>query len=53
MKLAGVPGMILGPVLCLVLLDLLSSGLLEPALADLRLASADLFALFQNGDQKR
>ena len=53
MKLAGVPGMILGPVLCLVLLDLLSSGLLEPALALLRLASADLFALFQNGDQKR
>lgn len=49
MKLAGVPGMILGPVLCLILLDLAGSGLLEPTLADLRLAARDLSALLWSG----
>ncbi len=45
MRLAGVLGMILGPVLCLVLLNILRSGVLDNTLRDLRAAFRDLSAL--------
>jgi len=47
MKLAGVPGMVLGPVLCLVLLNVYRSGVLDNTLSDLRLACRDVAALLQ------
>lgn len=47
MKVAGVLGMILGPVVCLVGLSLVRSGVLDRSLADLRLAAADLSALLR------
>lgn len=52
MKLAGVPGMILGPVLCLVVLNLIRSGVLDRSLADLRLAFSDVSAILQGGVPK-
>lgn len=45
MRLGGVPGMILGPILCLVGLSLYRSGVLDNALADLRLAGRDISAI--------
>ena len=51
MKLYGVAGMILGPVLCLVVLNLIRSGVLDRSLADLRLAAADISALLRGGEQ--
>lgn len=50
MKLAGVAGMILGPVLCLVALNLCRSGVLDRSLADLRLAGRDISAILRSGD---
>ena len=52
MKLAGVPGMILGPVLCLVALNLVRSGVLDRSLTDLRLAGGDISAILRGGDQE-
>lgn len=52
MKLAGVAGMILGPVLCLVALNLCRSGVLDRSLADLRLAGRDISAILRGGDPK-
>lgn len=49
MKLAGVAGMILGPVLCLVALNLCRSGVLERSLSDLRLAGNDISAILRGG----
>ena len=51
MKLYGVAGMILGPVLCLVVLNLIRSGVLDRSLADLRLAATDISAILRGGDQ--
>ena len=51
MKLYGVAGMILGPVLCLVVLNLIRSGVLDRSLADLRLAAADISAILRGGEQ--
>lgn len=51
MKLYGVPGMILGPVLCLVVLNLLHSGVLDRSLSDLRLAARDISAILRGGDE--
>ena len=51
MRLAGVPGMILGPVLCLVVLNVCRSGILDPALADVKLAVSDLGAILKGGEQ--
>lgn len=48
MKLAGVAGMILGPVLCLVALNLCRSGVLDRSLADLRAAFWDISAILKN-----
>jgi predicted PurR-regulated permease PerM len=47
MKLRGVAGMILGPILCLVALNLIRSGVLDRSLADLRLAVGDLSAILR------
>lgn len=49
MKLAGVAGMILGPVLCLVALNLFRSGVLDRSLSDLRLAGGDISAILRGG----
>lgn len=49
MKLRGVVGMILGPILCLVALNLIRSGVLDRSLADLRLAAGDLSAILRGG----
>lgn len=50
MKIAGVAGMILGPVLCLVALNLWRSGVLDRSLSDLRLAGSDISAILRGGD---
>lgn len=50
MKLAGVPGMILGPIVTLVALNLLGLGVLEGTRADLRMAWADLRAILRRRD---
>ncbi len=51
MKAAGVMGMVLGPVLCLVVLNICRSGVLDRSLADLRLAYRDLSAVLSGGDR--
>jgi sporulation integral membrane protein YtvI len=48
MKLGGVAGMLLGPILTLVVRDLCQSGVLDGALADLRRARKDLKSLFRS-----
>lgn len=48
MKLGGVVGMVLGPVICLVLLNIARGGLFDNTLADLRLALRDLMAIFRD-----
>ena len=50
MKVGGVAGMILGPVLCLVALNLVRSGVLDRSLADLRTAFWDISAILRNGE---
>lgn len=49
MQVAGVAGMILGPVLCLVVLNILRSGILDNVTADLRMAASDISALLKGG----
>ena len=49
MKVGGVAGMILGPVLCLVVLNLCRSGVLDRSLSDLRLAGRDISAILGAG----
>ena len=51
MKLAGVPGMILGPVVCLVVRNVVRSGVMDDALADLRLSGRDLTAILKGGGE--
>lgn len=53
MRLAGVTGMILGPVLCLVVLNILRSGILDNVTADIRLAAGDISALLKGGSPDR
>ena len=50
MKLAGVAGMILGPVLCLVIRNVGQSGVLDRTKRDLKLAVADTAAILRSGD---
>ena len=45
MKAAGVLGMVLGPVLCLVALDVCRSGVLDNTMADIKLACRDAAAI--------
>lgn len=52
MQVGGVPGMILGPVLCLVALNLIRSGVLDRSLCDLRLAGSDISAILHSGGPK-
>lgn len=47
MKLAGVLGMVLGPVLCLVVLNIARAGVFDNILADLRLAAGDISAILR------
>lgn len=48
MRLAGVPGMILGPVTCMVVVNICRLGVFDGAISDLRLAVRDLSALLKN-----
>lgn len=52
MRLGGVLGMILGPVVCLVALSILHGGVLDSTLADLRLAMTDIIAILKGGKGK-
>lgn len=52
MRVAGVAGMILGPILTLVALNLLGLGLLDGTKADLQLAVEDGLAILQGGKKK-
>jgi len=51
MRMGGVPGMILGPILCLVFLNIYRSGLFEGAADDLKLAAQDIGSLL--GDRPK
>lgn len=48
MRLAGILGMILGPILCLIFLNICKSGVFDGALADLKMAVSDIRALLNN-----
>jgi len=50
MKLAGVLGMVLGPVICLVVLNVGRSGAFDNVLADLREAAGDISAILRPRD---
>ena len=52
MRVAGVAGMILGPILTLVVLNLLGLGLLNGTKADVRLAIEDGLAILRDGRKK-
>ena len=52
MRLAGVLGMILGPVALVVLLNIGKSGVFDNLIADLSLAAADLAVLLQPGERR-
>lgn len=53
MKVANVWGMILGPVVCLVVRNVIRSGVLDDALRDLRLAVRDIAAILRGGGENR
>lgn len=53
MRLAGVAGMILGPIVTLVVLNLLGLGLLDGTKADLRLALEDTAAILRGGAERK
>lgn len=48
MRLWGVPGMILAPVVCLVALNIYRSGVFDNTVADLKLAAGDISAILKN-----
>ncbi|MPM02748.1 hypothetical protein SDC9_49003 [bioreactor metagenome] len=48
MRLAGVLGMVLGPILCLIFLNICTSGVFDGLLSDLRLATRDMVAFLHN-----
>ena len=52
MKVGGVTGMILGPVLCLVVINVCRAGVLDHFLGDVKLAAADLSAILKSGQSK-
>ncbi len=51
MQIAGVGGMILGPVVCLILLNIYKLGVLHNLMNDLRMAISDLSALLKSTPQ--
>lgn len=53
MRLAGVLGMILGPVVVLVVINIGKSGVFDGVLADLSLAAGDISALLKGGSVPR
>lgn len=53
MKLGGVLGMIVGPLLLLVLINLAKLGIFRPVAGDLKLAVADISALLKGGGPDR
>ena len=53
MRLAGVLGMILGPVLCLVLINVCRTGIFDGLLGDLRLAVRDTAAILNSHPARR
>lgn len=53
MKLGGVLGMILGPVLCLVALNIWKTGAFDGVIADLKLAARDISALLSGEGPER
>ena len=48
MQVAGVGGMIFGPVLCMVVINICKLGVLDGIAADLRMAAGDISALLKN-----
>ncbi|SBW11370.1 conserved membrane hypothetical protein [uncultured Eubacteriales bacterium] len=48
MQVAGVGGMIFGPMLCLIFLNIYRLGIFDGSITDLRLAATDVSALLQN-----
>jgi len=56
MKLGGVLGMVVGPLLLLVCINLAKLGIFRPVLDDLSLAAADISAILRSGrkpDEKK
>lgn len=53
MRMGGVAGMVLGPILTLVLLNLLGLGLLDGVKADLRLAAEDTAAILRGSANEK
>jgi sporulation integral membrane protein YtvI len=51
MKSGGVAGMILGPILVLVLLNLVRSGIFDSLFRDIRMAGRDIAALMATGNK--
>jgi predicted PurR-regulated permease PerM len=49
MKMGGVLGMVLGPLLLLVFLNLAKLGIFRPVMDDIRLAAIDVYALLKSG----
>ena len=52
MRLAGVAGMIFGPMIILVFLNLVKLGIFHPAASDLRMAAADVRAILKESHHK-
>ena len=52
MRIAGVLGMILGPILCLVVIGVGRSGFFDGLAADVRLAAADLLAILRDREER-
>ncbi len=50
MRLGGVLGMILGPVVCLIVLNMARGGIFDNTLRDLRLAIRDISAILAGGE---
>lgn len=48
MRVAGVPGMIFGPVLCMVVINICKLGVLDGVTADVKLAAGDLTAILNH-----
>lgn len=51
MRLGGVVGMILGPVICLIVWNIARAGFLDNTVRDLRLAVGDISAIMKNGPE--
>ena len=52
MRLGGIPGMVLAPVVALVALNLKGLGLLDGTMADLRLGAGDIAAILRSGKER-